>query len=389
MQPIASTHGKLLVWGLDASRPRRNCGNCRSVASRASDGAPDRGVFGQDFSMRWPNLVPCCVYRHWRGTYGLDDVAAKGRMPMSRALRKNLSAVGRGNKRSRICLAILPAAVLGLNACGDQATLPASAGFGPSPQLPPAHATLIPTVNIAPATGWQGGTSPVAAPGLRVVAFAEGLDHPRWLYVLPNGDVLVAETNAPPKPEDGKGIKGWIMRLMMGRAGAGTPSANRITLLRDSNRAGVAQFRSVFLEGLNSPFGMALVGDDLYIANTDAVVRYPYHINQTQITSPGVKVVDLPAGPINHHWTKNIIASADGRHLYVTIGSNSNAGENGKDVEAGRADIWEIDPRTGQHRVFASGLRNPVVWLGIPRQARCGRRSTSAMKSAATSFLTT
>jgi len=195
---------------------------------------------------------------------------------------------------------------------------------------------------------------------LRVVAFAEGLDHPRWLYVLPNGDVLVAETNAPPKPEDGKGIKGWIMRLMMGRAGAGTPSANRITLLRDSNRAGVAQFRSVFLEGLNSPFGMALVGDDLYIANTDAVVRYPYHINQTQITSPGVKVVDLPAGPINHHWTKNIIASADGRHLYVTIGSNSNAGENGMDVEAGRADIWEIDPRTGQHRVFASGLRNPV-----------------------------
>ena len=157
MQPIASTHGKLLVWGLDASRPRRNCGNCRSVASRASDGAPDRGVFGQDFSMRWPNLVPCCVYRHWRGPYGLDDVAAKGRMPMSRALRKNLSAVGRGNKRSRICLAILPAAVLGLNACGDQATLPASAGFGPSPQLPPAHATLIPTVNIAPATGWQGG----------------------------------------------------------------------------------------------------------------------------------------------------------------------------------------------------------------------------------------
>ena len=278
-----------------------------SLHERATAPRPRR--VGQDFSMRWPNLVPCCVYRHWRGPYGLDDVAAKGRMPMSRALRKNLSAVGRGNKRSRICLAILPAAVLGLNACGDQATLPASAGFGPSPQLPPAHATLIPTVNIAPANGWQGGTSPVAAPGLRVVAFAEGLDHPRWLYVLPNGDVLVAETNAPPKPEDGKGIKGWIMSMMMGRAGAGTPSANRITLLRDANGDGVAQLAPVFLEGLNSPFGMALVGDDLYVANTDAVVRFPYHaVKRGSLRRRQGR--GSAGGPINHHWTKNVIASA-------------------------------------------------------------------------------
>jgi glucose/arabinose dehydrogenase len=247
-----------------------------------------------------------------------------------------------------------------LAGCGDEATLPASAGIGPDPQLPPPHQTLIPTVNIAPATGWAAGASPTAAQTLKVAAFAAGLDHPRWLFVLPNGDVLVAETNAPPKPEDAKGISGWIMRRVMKRAGAGVPSANRITLLRGIDAAGGAATRSVFLEGLNSPFGMALIGNDFYVADTDAILRFPYQTGQTSISAPGVKVVDLPAGPINHHWTKNVVASADGQRLYVTVGSNSNVAENGIEAEAGRAAIWEVDPRTGSHRVFASGLRNPV-----------------------------
>jgi glucose/arabinose dehydrogenase len=206
--------------------------------------------------------------------------------------------------------------------------------------------------------------TPLAAAGLSVSAYATGLEHPRWLYVLPNGDVLVAETNAPPKPEDGKGIRGFFMKRVMKRAGAAVPSANRVTLLRDADGDGVAETRTVFLQGLNSPFGVTLVGRDLYVANTDAVVRFPYSNGDTQITTPGVKVADLPAGPINHHWTKNIIASRDGSRLYVTVGSNSNVGENGMENEDRRAAILEIDPATGRSRVFASGLRNPngLAW---------------------------
>jgi len=197
-----------------------------------------------------------------------------------------------------------------------------------------------------------------------VNAFARDLDHPRWLYVLPNGDVLVAETNAPPKPDDAKGIKGWLSQLVMKRAGAGVPSANRITLLRDADGDGIAEQRSVLLEGLNSPFGMALVGHDLYIANTDAVRRFSYADGDTRITTAGTHVVTLPAGPINHHWTKNIIASQDEKKLFVTVGSNSNAAERGMAAEAGRAAIWEVDLQSGAHRVFASGLRNPngLAW---------------------------
>ena len=249
--------------------------------------------------------------------------------------------------------------ILNLAGCGDVATLPESASVGPHPALPPPHATLIPTVNIAPARGWPAGATPVAAAGLAVSAYATGLDHPRWIYILPNGDVLVAETNAPPKPEDSKGIKGWILRLVMKRAGAATPSANRITLLRDANGDGVAEARTVFLSGLNSPFGMALIGNDLYVANTDSIMRFPYKTGDTRITAPGVKVVDLPAGTINHHWTKNIIASRDGSRLYVTVGSNSNAGENGMQNEVNRAAIFEVDPASGSSRLFASGMRNP------------------------------
>ena len=276
--------------------------------------------------------------------------------------------------RNAIGLALLGLVVLTLSSCGETATLPVTAGIGPHPTLPPPHPTLIPTVNIAPAKGWPPGVKPIAAPGLSVAAYASGLDHPRWLFVLPNGDVLVAETNAPPKPEDGKGLRGWIMRQVMKRAGAGVPSPNRIILLRDVDGDGVAETRTVFVQGLNSPFGMTLVGHDLYVADTDAVLRFPYKDGETQITTPGVKVVDLPAGPINHHWTKNIIASRDGSRLYVTVGSNSNVGENGEANEEHRAAILEVDPATGSSRVFASGLRNPN---GLDWQTQTGELWTT------------
>ena len=246
-----------------------------------------------------------------------------------------------------------------LTACGAPARQPFDAGVGPQPRLPAPQSSLIPTVDIAPARGWPVSAVPQVASGLVVTAFAQGLDHPRWLYTLPNGDVLVAESNAPPKPGNGGGIKGWVMRWMMKAAGAVTVSANRITLLRDSDGDGVAETRSVLREGLNSPFGMALVGDRLYVANSDAVVSFAYRSGQTRIDGPAIKLVDLPAGPVNHHWTKNIIASADGKHLYVTVGSNSNVAEKGMAIEAGRAAIWEVDIDSGAHRIFASGLRNP------------------------------
>ncbi|EWY38004.1 sorbosone dehydrogenase [Skermanella stibiiresistens SB22] len=253
---------------------------------------------------------------------------------------------------------LLAAAGLTLAGCGENAALPVAAGTGPKPELPaPNEESIMPTVHIATATGWPEGAKPTAAQGLGVTAFAEGLDHPRWLHVLPNGDVLVAESNAPPK-EESTGIRGWVMGLVMSRAGAGVPSANRITLLRDANGDGVAETKSAFLENLFSPFGMALVGNDLYVANADGIVRFPYEEGQTKITAPATKVVDLPAG-LNHHWTKNVIASPDGKLLYATVGSNSNVGENGMESEEGRAAIWEINPATGDHRIFASGLRNP------------------------------
>jgi glucose/arabinose dehydrogenase len=254
---------------------------------------------------------------------------------------------------------LLAALVAGIAGCGDTATLPVKAGIGPDPALPSPRHSLFPTVHIAPAKGWPAGATPTAASGLAVAAYAGGLDHPRWLHVLPNGDVLVAETNAPPKPEDGKGLKGWAMKKVMKRAGAGVPSANRITLLRDADGDGVAETRTVFLQGLHSPFGMVLVGNDLYVANSDAVMRFPYSGGETRIADPGRKIADLPAGPINHHWTKNIIAGRNGSRLYVTIGSNSNVGENGLDKEDRRAAILEVDPASGATRVFASGLRNP------------------------------
>jgi glucose/arabinose dehydrogenase len=255
---------------------------------------------------------------------------------------------------------MLALAALALGACGEQAKLPVSAGIGPQPVLPPPDETLIPTVNVAPAIGWPEGAAPVAARGLTVAPFADGLDHPRWIYVLPNGDVLVAETNAPPRPESGGGVRGWAMRFFMQRAGATPTSADRITLLRDADGDGVVETRSVFIEGLHSPFGMALMGSDFYVADTDALLRFPYEEGQTRIDQPGETVVELPAGPINSHWTKNVIASRDGSRLYVTVGSNSNVAEHGIAAEEGRAAIWQVDRATGEDRIFASGLRNPV-----------------------------
>ncbi|MEP6633112.1 MAG: sorbosone dehydrogenase family protein [Luteimonas sp.] len=239
---------------------------------------------------------------------------------------------------------------------------------GEHPELPaPEKKKLIPTVDIAPAVGWPANAKPIAASGFAVNAFANGLDHPRVVYVLPNGDVLVAETNAPPKPGDNKGLKGKVMGIVMKRAGAGVSSADRITLLRDRDGDGVAETRSVFLKDLMSPFGMALIGSTFYVANADAVVKFPYSEGETSISAAPVKVVDLPGGPINHHWTKSMVASHDGKRLYVGVGSNSNVGENGLDKEVGRAAVWEIDPASGSHRIFASGIRNPTALAWQPQ----------------------
>jgi hypothetical protein len=265
----------------------------------------------------------------------------------------------------------LPVIVLSsllLSACGDMAKLPIDTGFGADPRLPEPVKTLIPTVKIAPAQRWEAGEGPTAAQGTTVRKFAGNLDHPRWIHVLPNGDVLVAETNAPKRPlrDELLGIKGKVMGFVMKRAGAATPSADRITLLRDADGDGIAEVSSVFLENLNSPFGMALVGGELFIANTDALVKVPYLTGDTKASGPVTKVADLPGGPLNHHWTKGLLASADGSKLYVSVGSNSNVAEHGMEYEKGRAAIWVFDRASGEGRVFASGLRNPVgmAWQG-------------------------
>ena len=254
--------------------------------------------------------------------------------------------------------------LLCLSACAETAKAPPASSFGPEPTLPAPDSSLLPTVNIAPAKGWPEDTKPVAADGLAVNAFATGLDHPRWLYVLPNGDVLVAETNAPANPDAKKTLKSMIQGWFMKRAGAGVPSADRISLLRDTDGDGVAETKTVFLDGLHSPFGMALIGDDFYVANTDAIIRFSYQQDATEITSSPDHIADLPAGNINYHWTKNIIASNDGEQLYATVGSNSNIGEKGMDNEVNRAAILQINLKTGDTSVFASGLRNPngLAW---------------------------
>ena len=252
-----------------------------------------------------------------------------------------------------------PLLFLVLAACAGPARLPLEAGIGPQPQLPPPEHVLSPNVNVAKAAGWPAGAMPLAAPGLSVNAFATGLDHPRWLYALPNGDVLVAETNGPGTDPGPPGIKGYFFKKFKKKAGSSVPSANRITLLRDADGDGVAEVRSTLISGLRSPFGMALVGNELFIANADSLVAVPFTPGTTTITAQPRLITALPSGR-NHHWTKSLVASPDGRWLYVGVGSNSNVGENGMAMEEGRAAIWRIDPRTGAKSVFASGLRNPV-----------------------------
>ena len=231
--------------------------------------------------------------------------------------------------------------------------------YGPAPDIGAPTGSWLPTVNFAKAKGWGEGGAPQGASGTAVTALARGLAHPRWLFVLPNGDVLVAEAEAPVRPDDMQGIMGMIGKLVMKMAGSGDqPSANRITLLRETGAGEVE--RHIFLRGLNSPIGMALIGSNFYVADTDALLRFPYHTGDTEIRVQPVQVAALPGGSINHHWTKSLIASPDGKSLYVGVGSNSNVAENGLGREAERAAVWEINPETGAHRIYASGLRNPV-----------------------------
>jgi glucose/arabinose dehydrogenase len=265
-------------------------------------------------------------------------------------------------KRFSDGLAIALATLLSGSISSVAADDPGAAGeYGPHPAIPQPDKKLVPTLHVAKAQGWPNSLAPRAATGSAVSAYAVGLDHPRWLYVLPNGDVLVAEAQAPPKPDDGKGLRGKVQKLVMKRAGSGAESsANRIILLRDATGDATSVEQHIFLSGLNSPIGMALVGDTLYVADSDAVLKFPYHAGDTEIHAAPTQLTALPAGSINHHWTKSLLASADGRELFVGVGSNSNAAENGLAVEHERAAVWQIDPRTGSHTLFASGLRNPV-----------------------------
>ncbi|MBZ6377679.1 sorbosone dehydrogenase [Pacificimonas flava] len=255
------------------------------------------------------------------------------------------------------------AGLLALTACGESAELPVTQGMGTDPALPEPTETVFPTVNTADAVGWGDGEAPRAAPGLTVSAFASDLDHPRWLYRLPNGDVLVAESNKPPKGQGG-GLMAWIEEKVMASAGAGAETANRITLLRDSDRDGQVDERHVFAtadNGLASPFGMALVAGDFYVANYAGLLRFPYEDGATSLRGEGELVAEFPdRGEKAGHWTRNLLASPDGRKLYVSVGSVSNVGESGLGVEEGRAAIHEFDVETGEMRLFATGLRNPV-----------------------------
>jgi len=248
------------------------------------------------------------------------------------------------------------AAALSLAACSTGSPDP-FVGFGPNPPLPAPQKSLIPIVGTPKAVGWPAGAAPKAPPGFVVTRYGEGIDHPRWLHVLPNGDVLVAQSSSEPHPP--KGIRDWIQQRLMKRVGSVQKSPNRITLLRDGDGDGVAEVKTTFAQGLKRPFGMALAGGHLYVANDDGVVRFPYTDGQTQVTGTGERVFDLPGQPINHHWTKNLIASPDGTRLYATVGSNSNIGENGMEVEEGRAAIWEYNIAGRGLRLYATGLRNP------------------------------
>lgn len=253
---------------------------------------------------------------------------------------------------------IVVAVAFALAACSQPAP-PAEHGYGADPQLPAPQSNVLPTVNTADAIGWAEGAAPTAQEGFTVTRFAENLDHPRWLYLLPNGDVLVAESST--RPQEGGGIMGWIRNQIQRSAGALNESADRITLLRDSDGDGNVDARHVFAENLNQPFGIVLVGEHLYVGNTDAVVRFRYTPNSVRAPGQPETVLELPyRDGDNGHWTRNIVANADGTKLYVSVGSSSNIADYGMEAEEGRAAIWEMNPDGTQVRIFASGLRNPV-----------------------------
>jgi glucose/arabinose dehydrogenase len=233
--------------------------------------------------------------------------------------------------------------------------------IGPNPKLPEPQQYLFPPMKIAKVVGWKEGTRPVVVAGLKIAALATGLQHPRSVYTLPNGDILVVESKGPgvePVSRPKSLVMGLMMSASAGSAG-GEGESNRITILRDADKDGKPEIRKVFIDKLSSPFGVALVGSDLYIANTGSIVRYHYNTGDLKITDPGTVLTELPGGPIDHHWTKSLVASPDGKLLYVGVGSNSNAGENGMEAEKNRAAIWEVDRTSGRSRIFASGLRNP------------------------------
>ena len=257
--------------------------------------------------------------------------------------------------RLRACAALLVLA--GLSACDEKGGDPARQ-YGPNPYLPEPHQYLLPPMSVPNAVGWKTGETPTVPAGLKVQALANGLEHPRIVYTLPNGDILVVESNSPGtkpfRPKD------YIQGKVKAIAGAGAKGGNRITLLRDTNGDGTPELKSVFIDHLHSPYGVALVGDTFYVANTDAILAFPYTTGATHISAQGKLLTDLPAGPIDHHWTKSLVASPDGSKLYVGVGSNSNITENGMDVEQGRAAIYEVDPKTGAKRIYASGTRNPT-----------------------------
>jgi glucose/arabinose dehydrogenase len=260
----------------------------------------------------------------------------------------------------RAALLTVCAAALALSGCNEESFDPETQ-IGPNPNLPEPQQYLFPPMHLASVVGWQAGETPTVAPGLKIEALATGLEHPRSLYTLPNGDILVVESKSPgvqpvARPKDI--VMGWVESWATG-GGSSSPKSNRITLLRDANGDGKPEMRTVFLDDLTSPFGVALVGSDLYVANTDSLMHYTYNDGDTKITSPGTPLTPLPGGPIDHHWTKSLVASNDGSLLYVGVGSNSNITENGMEAEKNRAAIWQVDRATGRWRIFASGLRNP------------------------------
>lgn len=269
----------------------------------------------------------------------------------------------------RVIVLIIIVVIAGVTylAWPDKAQLDIAAVQGARPNISAPREQTLPTVKIADVVGWQNGAKPTPAPGLAVTTFASGLDHPRWLYTLPNGDILVAEANRPPATSTPT-LTDRIMGLFFKKAGAASPSANRITLLRDADGDGVAEVKTAFLTDLNSPTGMALIGDNLFVANTDALVRFPYKTGETRITAKPVTVARYPGG--GNHWARGLIASADGKHLYVSIGSASNIAEKGIEIEKKRAMIIEVTPDTGYWRIFGAGLRNPQGMAWEPKSGR-------------------